>query len=146
MRKRTGTDQMLGLRFFRIWLSPDPAACRCDGLAYRLIQMVTMVDEIMQTNNEPPPQFSHVWFLPADLWGLHPLCSFFEAEAVMWAVGATALVSFGLTLFAVQSKVSSVTLWTRFAAQPPVKAHSLCCAAGGKGGDAAGRAPRKEKP
>uniref|UniRef100_H3DP59 Zgc:110410 n=2 Tax=Tetraodon nigroviridis TaxID=99883 RepID=H3DP59_TETNG len=29
---------------------------------------------------------------------------FFHAEAVMWAVGATALVSFGLTLFAMQSK------------------------------------------
>lgn len=57
----------------------------------------------------------------------------------MWAVGATALVSFGLTVFAVQSKVSSVTLGTRFAAQPPVNAPSLCCAARGRGGDAAGR-------
>ncbi|TTQ07459.1 Protein lifeguard 1 [Bagarius yarrelli] len=29
---------------------------------------------------------------------------FFNAEAVLWAVGATALVSFGLSLFAMQSK------------------------------------------
>ncbi|CAG6015893.1 unnamed protein product [Menidia menidia] len=31
-------------------------------------------------------------------------CRYFEAEAVMWAVGATAFVSFGLSLFALQSK------------------------------------------
>lgn len=30
---------------------------------------------------------------------------FFDAEAVMWAVGATALVSLALTLFAMQTKV-----------------------------------------
>ncbi|KAM8869137.1 protein lifeguard 3 isoform 2-T2 [Spinachia spinachia] len=31
---------------------------------------------------------------------------YFDAEAVLWAVGATALVSFALTLFAVQSKTT----------------------------------------
>ncbi|XP_047454081.1 protein lifeguard 1 [Mugil cephalus] len=35
---------------------------------------------------------------------LGSLSVFFEAEAVMWAVGATALVSFSLSLFAMQSK------------------------------------------
>ncbi|CAJ1061829.1 protein lifeguard 1 [Xyrichtys novacula] len=35
---------------------------------------------------------------------LGSLAVFFEAEAVMWAVGATALVSFSLSLFAMQSK------------------------------------------
>lgn len=70
--------------------------------------MGPMAEEIMQRNNESP--VSHARFLPADLRGLHPLCSFFSAEAVMWAVGATALVSFGLSVFAVQSKVRSVTL------------------------------------
>lgn len=52
------------------------------------------------------------------LWGVLPTAaylfdisihSYFSAEAVMWAVGATALVSFALTLFALQSKVRSVT-------------------------------------
>lgn len=66
--------------------------------------MGPMADEIMQTNNDPHPRS-----LVPDFC-LRPLCSFFHAEAVMWAVGATALVSFGLTVFAVQSKVSSVTL------------------------------------
>lgn len=37
------------------------------------------------------------------------VCRYFDAEAVLWAVGATALVSFALTLFAMQSKVRSVT-------------------------------------
>lgn len=32
---------------------------------------------------------------------------FYDAEAVMWAVGATALVSLALTVFAMQSKVRS---------------------------------------
>uniref|UniRef100_A0A3P9P7Q2 Zgc:110410 n=1 Tax=Poecilia reticulata TaxID=8081 RepID=A0A3P9P7Q2_POERE len=32
------------------------------------------------------------------------VCRYFEAEAVLWAVGATALVSFGMSLFAMQSK------------------------------------------
>ncbi|TWW79511.1 Protein lifeguard 2 [Takifugu flavidus] len=36
---------------------------------------------------------------------------FFNAEAVMWAVGATAMVSFGLTLFAVQSKWDFTTAY-----------------------------------
>lgn len=40
---------------------------------------------------------------------------YFEAEAVLWAVGATALVSFSLTLFAMQSKwdftTASGSLW-----------------------------------
>lgn len=49
-------------------------------------------------------------FLPTDLRGLHPLRSCFHADAVMWAMGATALVSFGLSLFAMQSKVSSSPL------------------------------------
>lgn len=31
---------------------------------------------------------------------------YFAAEAVLWAVGATAFVSFGLSIFAMQSKVS----------------------------------------
>ncbi|XP_034553684.1 protein lifeguard 1 [Notolabrus celidotus] len=35
---------------------------------------------------------------------LGSLAVFFEAEAVMWAVGATALVSFSLSVFAMQSK------------------------------------------
>ncbi|MED6243521.1 hypothetical protein ATANTOWER_021729, partial [Ataeniobius toweri] len=29
---------------------------------------------------------------------------YFDAEAVLWAMGATALVSFGMSLFAMQSK------------------------------------------
>lgn len=37
------------------------------------------------------------------------VCRYYEAEAVLWAVGATALVSFALTLFAMQSKVRSAT-------------------------------------
>lgn len=37
------------------------------------------------------------------------VCRYFDAEAVLWAVGATALVSFALSLFAMQSKVRSVT-------------------------------------
>ncbi|KAM9852573.1 protein lifeguard 1 [Aulostomus maculatus] len=40
---------------------------------------------------------------------------FFEAEAVLWAVGATALVSFSLSVFAIQSKwdftLASGSLW-----------------------------------
>uniref|UniRef100_A0A3Q2GRC9 Zgc:110410 n=1 Tax=Cyprinodon variegatus TaxID=28743 RepID=A0A3Q2GRC9_CYPVA len=32
------------------------------------------------------------------------VCSYFNAEAVMWAVGATAFVTFGISLFAMQSK------------------------------------------
>ncbi|XP_037308953.2 protein lifeguard 1 [Pungitius pungitius] len=47
---------------------------------------------------------------------------YFDAEAVLWAVGATALVSFALTLFAVQSKWDFtglngslwVLMWTLF--------------------------------
>uniref|UniRef100_A0A3Q3EM22 Zgc:110410 n=1 Tax=Labrus bergylta TaxID=56723 RepID=A0A3Q3EM22_9LABR len=43
------------------------------------------------------------------------LCRFFNAEAVLWAVGATALVSFSLTVFAMQSKwdftAASGSLW-----------------------------------
>uniref|UniRef100_A0A3Q0T4I3 Zgc:110410 n=1 Tax=Amphilophus citrinellus TaxID=61819 RepID=A0A3Q0T4I3_AMPCI len=43
------------------------------------------------------------------------VCRYFEAEAVMWAVGATALVSFSLSLFAMQSKwdftTASGCLW-----------------------------------
>ncbi|XP_070768746.1 protein lifeguard 1 [Enoplosus armatus] len=35
---------------------------------------------------------------------LGSIAVYFEAEAVLWAVGATALVSFALTLFAMQSK------------------------------------------
>uniref|UniRef100_A0A3Q2QB81 Zgc:110410 n=1 Tax=Fundulus heteroclitus TaxID=8078 RepID=A0A3Q2QB81_FUNHE len=35
---------------------------------------------------------------------IFPLCRYFNAEAVLWAVGATALVSFGMSLFAMQSK------------------------------------------
>ncbi|KAM9722748.1 protein lifeguard 1 [Menidia menidia] len=35
---------------------------------------------------------------------LGSVAAYFEAEAVMWAVGATAFVSFGLSLFAMQSK------------------------------------------
>ncbi|XP_054477436.1 protein lifeguard 1 [Anoplopoma fimbria] len=35
---------------------------------------------------------------------LGSVSAFFDAEAVLWAVGATALVSFSLTLFAMQSK------------------------------------------
>ncbi|XP_007547398.1 protein lifeguard 1 [Poecilia formosa] len=35
---------------------------------------------------------------------LGSVAAYFEAEAVMWAVGATALVSFGMSLFAMQSK------------------------------------------
>lgn len=56
------------------------------------------------------PTNNNACFLPTDLWGLYPLCSCFHADAVMWAMGATALVSFGLSLFAMQSKVSSSTL------------------------------------
>lgn len=37
------------------------------------------------------------------------VCRYFNAEAVMWAVGATAFVSLSLSLFAMQSKVRSVT-------------------------------------
>uniref|UniRef100_A0A3B5Q788 Zgc:110410 n=1 Tax=Xiphophorus maculatus TaxID=8083 RepID=A0A3B5Q788_XIPMA len=32
------------------------------------------------------------------------VCRYYEAEAVLWAMGATALVSFGMSLFAMQSK------------------------------------------
>ena len=35
---------------------------------------------------------------------------FYNAEAVLWAVGATALVSFALSVFAMQSKVRSMVL------------------------------------
>ncbi|XP_076592746.1 protein lifeguard 1 [Chaetodon auriga] len=46
---------------------------------------------------------------------LGSVAAYFEAEAVMWAVGATALVSFALTLFAMQSKwdftTASGSLW-----------------------------------
>ncbi|XP_041799294.1 protein lifeguard 1 [Chelmon rostratus] len=46
---------------------------------------------------------------------LGSVAAYFEAEAVLWAVGATALVSFSLTLFAVQSKwdftAASGSLW-----------------------------------
>ncbi|XP_008430335.1 protein lifeguard 1 [Poecilia reticulata] len=35
---------------------------------------------------------------------LGSVAAYFEAEAVLWAVGATALVSFGMSLFAMQSK------------------------------------------
>ncbi|KAM4581014.1 protein lifeguard 1 [Odontesthes bonariensis] len=35
---------------------------------------------------------------------LGSVAAYFEAEAVMWAVGATAFVSFGMSLFAMQSK------------------------------------------
>lgn len=76
------------------------------------------------------------------LWGALPtaylfdisVCRYFGAEAVMWAVGATALVSFALTLFALQSKVRSVTLWAQCAVQPKVKFHKLqlCYAVSGK--------------
>lgn len=64
---------------------------------------------------------AHVHAVPAWTWFCTVSCplaahlfdisihSFFRAEAVMWAVGATALVSFALTLFAMQSKVRSVT-------------------------------------
>lgn len=38
-----------------------------------------------------------------------PLCRYFDAQAVLWAVGATAVVSFSLTLFAMQTRVRSVT-------------------------------------
>lgn len=49
------------------------------------------------------------------------VCSYFNAEAVMWAVGATAFVTFGISLFAMQSKVRSVTpSGPVFAAQPKV--------------------------
>lgn len=37
------------------------------------------------------------------------VCRYYDAEAVLWAVGATALVSFALTLFAMQSKVRCAT-------------------------------------
>ncbi|XP_074539371.1 protein lifeguard 1 [Halichoeres trimaculatus] len=46
---------------------------------------------------------------------LGSLAAFFDAEAVMWAVGATALVSFSLSVFAMQSKwdftAKSGSLW-----------------------------------
>lgn len=35
------------------------------------------------------------------------VCRYFDVEAVLWAMGATALVSFGMSLFALQSKVRS---------------------------------------
>ncbi|KAJ0065900.1 hypothetical protein NL108_000141, partial [Boleophthalmus pectinirostris] len=54
-----------------------------------------------------------------------PCCRFYDAEAVLWAMLATALVSLALSLFAFQSKVRSwdftmlngslwVLLWTLF--------------------------------
>ncbi|XP_030251128.1 protein lifeguard 1 [Sparus aurata] len=46
---------------------------------------------------------------------LGSVSAYYEAEAVLWAVGATALVSFALTLFAMQSKwdftAKSGSLW-----------------------------------
>lgn len=75
-----------------------------------------------------------------------PLCRYFDAEAVLWAVGATALVSLALTLFAMQSKVRSVTRseprlqgshkWNvinrgNFATQPVVNVPILSCAVKG---------------
>lgn len=43
------------------------------------------------------------------------VCRYYNAEAVLWAVGATAFVSFTLTLFAMQTKVSVlVTLLCSF--------------------------------
>lgn len=54
------------------------------------------------------------------------ICRYFKAEAVMWAVGATAVVSFGMSLFAMQSKVRSFTCFELpFATQPKVKFHKL---------------------
>ncbi|XP_026229123.1 LFG_like domain-containing protein [Anabas testudineus] len=53
---------------------------------------------------------------------LGSVAAYFDAEAVLWAMGATALVSFALTLFAMQSKWDFTTLngslwvfaWTLF--------------------------------
>ncbi len=68
------------------------------------------------------------------LWGANPteclfdisVCRYYEAEAVMWAVGATALVSLSLTLFALQSKVRSVTQ-SEFSLQCSQKWHFINC-------------------
>ena len=61
--------------------------------------------------------------------------SYFAAEAVLWAMGATALVSFSLSMFAMQSKVRPrcLTLWNRKCetevkpkVKPRVKPGALC--------------------
>lgn len=54
-----------------------------------------------------PPQDRHDSALTA-MFDIS-VCRYFDAEAVMWAVGATAFVSLSLSLFAMQSKVRSVT-------------------------------------
>lgn len=63
------------------------------------------------------------------------VCRHFDADAVLWAMGATALVSLSLTLFALQSKVRRVTRRAQFAARSRVKCHErrrLGSAAGDK--------------
>lgn len=50
----------------------------------------------------------------------------FKVEPVLWAVGATALVSFSLSLFALQSKVRSVT-YPWLSLQWSQKWHSIKC-------------------
>lgn len=44
-----------------------------------------------------------------DTYLMLSVCRYYHAEAVMWAVGATAFVTLGITLFTSQSKVRSVT-------------------------------------
>lgn len=58
---------------------------------------------LVETERNPDASFRPL-LAAAHLFDIS-LRRFFDAEAVMWAVGATALVSLALTLFAMQTKV-----------------------------------------
>uniref|UniRef100_A0A668ASS3 Zgc:110410 n=1 Tax=Myripristis murdjan TaxID=586833 RepID=A0A668ASS3_9TELE len=65
-----------------------------------LIMALSCCDNLRR---QVPLNFIALGFPAAYLFDIS-VCRCFEAEAVLWAVGATALVSFALSLFAMQSK------------------------------------------